>query len=583
MDRAESSPARPAPDEVFNQVPPLADTDFFSSDAGLRDAVLREDAAAGIDRLGRIGKELADPRNAELARQANLYPPVWRSFDAQGHRVDRIDFHPAWHALMDGIVARGFHASPWESRTADAASTVDAGPLDAAGDLRVGDAAVRRAHTLRAAGYLMQGRVEHGTLCPTTMTYGAVAALRRDPWAAREWVPRILSRSYDPRDLPVAQKRGALVGMGMTEKQGGSDVRSNTTRAVPADDDGHRLVGHKWFWSAPQCDAHLVLAHASDAAGHDQGLTCFLVPRYEPDGSRNAVRVQRLKDKVGNRSNASSEVEFAHAWGHRLGEPGRGIPTILEMGTYTRLDCVVGSAGMMREAVVQAIHHARHRRVFGAALVDQPLMTAVLADLALESEAATALALRLARAFDADEDEAETLFRRVMTTASKYWVCKRGPALAAEAMEVLGGNGYVEEGPLARIYREMPVNSIWEGSGNVMCLDVLRAFSRSSATIDVLLAELAPRRGLDASFDRAFEAFAAKLAARAFDERDARVLVRRLVLLVQGALLLESGSSAVAEGFCATRLAEDGPWGAAFGETSGIQDAKAIVDRAWSA
>ena len=566
MDRIEA-PGRPAPDAVFNQVAPLEDSDFFASDAGLRDAVAREGASAGADTLHRIGIALADPRNAELARQANQSPPVWRSFDAQGHRVDRIDFHPAWHALMEGIVERGFHASPWE---AGAAASTNG-----------------RAHTLRAAGYLMQGRVEHGTLCPTTMTYGAIAALRRDPWAAREWLPRILSRTYDPRDLPIGDKQGALIGMGMTEKQGGSDVRSNTTRAVPetdtTDDGAYRLVGHKWFWSAPQCDAHLVLAHATDAAGRDEGLTCFVVPRFAPDGTRNGVRVQRLKDKVGNRSNASSEVEFANAWGRRLGEVGIGIPTILEMGTYTRLDCVIGTAAMMREAVVQAVHHARHRRVFGTVLVDQPLMTSVLADLALESEAATALALRLARAFDDEDDEAETLFRRVMTTASKYWVCKRGPALAAEAMEVLGGNGYVEEGPLARIYREMPVNSIWEGSGNVMCLDVLRAFGRAHATADVVLAELAPQRGRHRAFDVAFESFATRLRAGASSERDARGFVRRLVTLVQAALLLRSGSDVMAHGFCATRLASEGAWGAAFGELADIDDAKVIVDRAGSA
>ena len=552
----ENDPPRPAPDVVFNQVPPLADGNFFTSDAALRDAVEREGAAAGVAFLERTGAELADPANVELARQANAHGPVWHSFDAQGRRVDRIDFHPAWHALMGGIVARGFHASPWDAEGAEA----------------------RSAHTVRAAGYLMQGRVEHGTLCPTTMTYGAVAALRREPWAALEWLPGVLSRDYDPRDLPAAQKRGLLIGMGMTEKQGGSDVRTNTTRAVPDDGDAHQLVGHKWFYSAPQCDAHLVLAQATDAAG-GEGLTCFLVPRHEPDGTRNAVRVQRLKDKVGNRSNASSEVEFHGAWGRRLGDVGRGVPTIVEMGTYTRLDCVVGTAGMMREAVVQAIHHARHRSTFGVALVDQPLMASVLADLAIESEAATALALRLARAFDAGDDEAETRFRRVMTSASKYWVCKRGPALAAEAMEVLGGNGYVEEGPLARIYREMPVNSIWEGSGNVMCLDVLRALGRSSRTTDLLLESLAIRRGLDRRFDAAFDDFVALLAAP-LSEAGARGSVRRLVTLVQASLLLQSPTSAAAEAFCGTRLASDAAWGAAFGERPG-GDSRVIIERAW--
>ncbi len=394
-------------------------------------------------------------------------------------------------------------------------------------------------------------------------------------------MPRIVSRDYDPRDLPLERKRGALIGMGMTEKQGGSDVRMNTTRAVRSVDGDHRLTGHKWFWSAPQCDAHLVLAQAVDGAGAEEGLTCFVVPRYAPDGAKNGVRVQRLKDKVGNRSNASSEVEFVDAWGRRLGEVGRGIPTILEMGTYTRLDCVIGSAGMMREAVVQAIHHARHRSVFGAALVAQPLMASVLADLVLESEAATALAVRLARAFDAEDDEAETLFRRVMTSASKYWVCKRGPELAAEAMEVLGGNGYVEEGPLARVYREMPVNSIWEGSGNVMCLDVLRAFGRSRRTAAVVLEALAPQRGRQPAFDRAFEDFARTAGAATIDEATARGFARRLVTLVQASLLLQGGSTAVAEAFCETRLDREG-WGATYGEETGRFDTKAIVDRAWA-
>ncbi|MGI9026777.1 MAG: acyl-CoA dehydrogenase family protein, partial [Burkholderiaceae bacterium] len=405
-DTTDRAAQRPAPDAVFNQTPPVRAVDLFSTDAGLCDALSRGGAGDDPVELQCIGTELGDPCNVELARLANQHTPVWRSFDPQGHRVDSIEFHPARHTLMEGIVARGFHASPWEKPEGRSRA---------------------RGHVIRAAGYLMQARVEQGTLCPTTMTYGAVPAMQKDDWLLREWIPRIVSREYDPRDIPIAEKRGALIGMGMTEKQGGSDVRANTTRAVQGDDGSYRLTGHKWFYSAPQCDAHLVLAYASDQDGHDQGLTCFFVPRFEPDGTKNAVRVQRLKDKVGNRSNASSEVEFHAAWGHSLGEPGRGVPTILEMGTYTRLDCVIGTAGMMREAVVQAIHHARHRASFGAMLVDHPLMQTVLADLAIESEAATALALRLARAFDGADDEAETPFRRLMTSASKFWVCKRGP------------------------------------------------------------------------------------------------------------------------------------------------------------
>ncbi len=555
-DFTRASRQRPEPFAVFNQVPPLVEGNLFTSDRALADAVAREGLEAGVDELTRIGGELADPGLAEQARLANRHGPVWHSFDPCGHRVDRIEFHPAWHRLMEGIVARGLHASPWEQGSAG-----------------------RSGHAIRAAAYLMQARIELGTLCPTTMTYGAVAALRRDPEVAREWLPTILSRSYDPRDLPLAEKRGALVGMGMTEKQGGSDVRANTTRAVEDADGGYRLTGHKWFFSAPQCDAHLVLAYATGRAGDDQGLTCFLVPRFEPDGTRNAIRVQRLKDKVGNRSNASSEVEFHGAWGRRLGEPGRGVPTILEMGTLTRLDSAIGTAGMMREAVAQAVHHARHRSTFGAPLAEQPLMRSVLADLALESEAATALLVRLARAFDAD-DAHEVGFRRVMTAAAKFWICKRGPGLAAEAMEVLGGNGYVEEHALGRIYREMPVNSIWEGSGNIMCLDVLRALAKSPAIADAFLADLATRRGRDISFDRAFERFASWLARGPRDEASARSLVRRLVTLEQAALLLSSGPSVVAESFCATRLEPASEWGAVPGEGIGAGAARALVERA---
>ena len=352
---------------------------------------------------------------------------------------------------------RGYHSGPW---------------------VRVDGRAVPGAHVARAAGYLLQAQVECGTLCPTTMTYGAIAAMRRDPWLERDWVPRLLTREYDSRDIPIEHKRGGLVGMGMTEKQGGSDVRANTTRAVRSADGSYRITGHKWFFSAPQCDAHLVLAQT------DRGVSCFFMPRRLPDGTLNGIYIQRLKDKLGNRSNASSEVEFIDAWAHLMGEEGRGIPTILEMGTYTRLDCVTGSAGMMRQSLVQSVHHARHRKAFGALLIDQPLMQTVLADLAVESEAATALAMRLARAFDSDA-ESEAVLRRALTSAAKFWVCKRGCELAAEAMEVLGGNGYTEESPLARMAREMPVNSIWEGSGNIMCLDVLRAFAKSAATREI--------------------------------------------------------------------------------------------------
>jgi putative acyl-CoA dehydrogenase len=435
------------------------------------------------------------------------------------------------------------------------------------------------------------------------MTYGAIAAMRRDAWLARDWVPRLVTREYDPRDIPIAHKHGGLIGMGMTEKQGGSDVRANTTRAVRTADGTYRITGHKWFFSAPQCDAHLVLAQS------DGGLSCFFMPRRLPDGSLNRIAIQRLKDKLGNRSNASAEVEFTEAWGHLMGEEGRGIPTILEMGTYTRLDCVTGTAGMMRQCVVQAIHHTRHREAFGSFLIEQPLMRSVLADLALESEAATAISLRLARAFDSDT-ESETALRRALTSAAKFWVCKRGCELATEAMEVLGGNGYTEELPLARMVREMPVNSIWEGSGNIMCLDVLRAFGKSAATREAVLQELSGSRGLNADFDVAVERFAASLRGAArLTEAHARRFTQWFVTLMQGSVLLgagnsgsrESGSGAsaaaavsataspaagrgaaeVAEGFCATRLSAEAGWGAVFGAAGAAMEVDVILERAW--
>src|SRR6204780_5073692 len=468
---------------VFNQTPPLTDYNLFASDLSLQEAVQREGASWASSELALAGAELGTCTLFEHARLANRFPPVLQNFDARGERVDSIEFHPSGHALMRGIAARGYHSSPWGQ-----------------------DAPAPGAHTARAAGYLMQAQIESGTLCPTTMTYGAIAALRRDAWLARDWVPRLLTREYDSRDIPFEKKRGGLIGMGMTEKQGGSDVRANTTRAVRSSDGSYRITGHKWFFSAPQCDAHLVLAQS------DGGLSCFFMPRRLPDGSLNGIYIQRLKDKLANRSNASSEVEFVDAWGLLLGEEGRGFPTILAMGTFTRLDCCTGSAGMMRQALVQALHHARHRKAFGATLIDQPLMGSVLADLALESEAATALSLRLARAFDS-ERPSEIALRRALTSAAKFWVCKRGCELAAETMEVLGGNGYTEELPLARMAREMPVNSIWEGSGNIMCLDVLRAIGRSNATRDVVLHELSGARGNHRHYDAALERFAAGIDA----------------------------------------------------------------------
>jgi putative acyl-CoA dehydrogenase len=541
-----------------NQTPQLCDYNLFATDEALQGAVSREGAAAHAAQLGRDGAAIGTAASFEHGHLANRHPPVLQTFNVRGERIDAIEFHPSWHALMEGIAARGYHSAPWA---------------------REAGRPVAGAHVARAAGYLMQAQVECGTLCPTTMTYGAIAALRRDPDLARDWVPRLITRVYDNRDLPIERKQGGLVGMGMTEKQGGSDVRSNTTRAERTADGFYRLNGHKWFFSAPQCDAHLVLAQTA------VGLSCFLMPRRLPDGSRNGIQIQRLKDKLGNRSNASSEVEFVNAWARLLGEEGRGVRTILEMGTYTRLDCVLGSAGMMRQAVVQAVHHARHRQAFGAPLYDQPLMRSVLIDLILESEAATALAMRLARAFESDAPSEGTL-RRALTSGAKFWVCKRGCELAAEAMEILGGNGYTEELSLARMAREMPVNSIWEGSGNIMCLDVLRAFGKSPETTEVVLRELSTARGRNRYFDAAFERFAA-FPAEGFNEAFARHFVQIFVTLMQAQLLIgaadgSAGARAVAEAFCATRLNPDAGWGAVFGAGGALADAGVLLERAFS-
>ena len=549
----------PPSTEPLNQTPPLVDYNLFTTDEALQEGVAREGAGAHAEQLARDGATMGTAANFEHARLANRHPPVLQNFNVQGERINAVEFHPSWHALMEGITARGYHSAPW---------------VRGAGG---------GAHVARAAGYLMQAQIESGTLCPTTMTYGAIAAMSRDSALAAEWVPRLVTRRYDSRDIPIGSKHGGLIGMGMTEKQGGSDVRANTTRAERTADGSYRITGHKWFFSAPQCDAHLVLAQT------DGGLSCFFMPRRLPDGTLNGIYIQRLKDKVGNRSNASSEVEFRDAWASLLGEPGRGVPTILEMGTYTRLDCVIGSAGMMRHAVVQAVHHARHRSAFGARLIDQPLMRGVLADLVIESEAATALAMRLARAFESDAPT-ETTLRRALTSAAKFWVCKRGCELASEAMEVLGGNGYTEELPLARILREMPVNSIWEGSGNIMCLDVLRAFSKSPATCEVVLRELSMARGSDRHFDAALERFASALSSLALTDAYARNFTQAFVTLTQAALLLSAaatgasaGARAAAEGFCATRLNRECGWGAVFGAADVRVDTRALLDRAFQA
>jgi putative acyl-CoA dehydrogenase len=536
--------------EVMNQPPPLVDYDLFGSDRALQEAVRREGADWAAPSLAGFGQALGRAETIEWGFQANRNPPVLQSFDRYGQRRDAVEFHPAWHSLMALAIGEGVHTGPWA-------------------EPRPG------AHVARAAQVYMQCQIEAGVQCPITMTYGVVPALRRQADIAAEWLPRLFSRRYDPRLRPAAEKTGALMGMGMTEKQGGSDLRTNSTRAEPVASGGpgqpYRLTGHKWFFSAPMCDAFLVLAQAP------KGISCFFVPRWTPDGALNALRLQRLKDKLGNRSNASSEVEFERALGFLVGEEGRGIPIIIEMATYTRLDCAVAGAGLMRQALAQAVHHAQHRTVFQRHLVDQPLMANVLADLALEAEAAMALGLRMARAFDRQDDAGETAFRRLTTPAAKYWVCKRSITFAGEAMEVLGGNGYVEDSMMPRLYREMPVNSIWEGSGNVMCLDVLRALQRTPEAGEALRAELAAAKGADPRLDRFAASLDASLQARP-DEAAARHLAERLVLALQAALLVRFAPAPVADAFCASRL--EGAHGGAFGTLPAGLDLRAIVERA---
>jgi putative acyl-CoA dehydrogenase len=517
--------------EVLNQVPPLTGHDV-ADDAALLAAVGREGApwaAAGLHELGRLA---GSPETQQRARLANEHPPVLRSHDARGNRIDEVEFHPAWHDLMSTAVRRGLHAAPW------------ADPVPGA-------------HVARAAKFYVWTQAEGGHGCPVSMTYAAVPALRHQPDLAATFEPLLASRAYDPGLRVPAAKSGLLAGMAMTEKQGGSDVRANTTRAEPAGG-CYQLTGHKWFCSAPMCDLFLVLAQAPE------GLSCFLLPRVLPDGSRNSMRIQRLKDKLGNRSNASAEVEYDAASAWLVGEPGRGVRTIIEMVSATRLDCVLGSAAAMRQSCVTATHHAALRATFGATLASHPLMAAVLADLTLESEAATTLAMRLAGAADraARRDAGEAALLRIALPAAKYWVCKRTPAVAAEALECLGGNGYVEESGMPRIYRDAPLNSIWEGSGNVTALDVLRALARSPGAADALLAEADLAAGADRRLDQAVlrlrgalgEAGRAGQAAGRDAEYRARRLAGLIAVVLQAALLVRHAPAAVADAFCASRL-----------------------------
>lgn len=512
--------------EVFNQSPPFEDVDLFAVDRPLIEAVKANGGAAAERELSAFGKQWGSAAMADRGRMANENTPKLRSFDAKGNRRDQVEFHPAYHELMAHSAHAGVHNSTW---------TTDGKPA--------GDAS----EVIRAAKFYMAAQVETGHLCPITMTRASVGALAVQPDLLARVMPVLSMKSYDPSFAPWWQKRGMTVGMGMTEKQGGTDVRSNMTRAV-RDGDGYRITGHKWFMSAPMCDAFLVLAQA------DGGLTCFFMPRFAPDGSVNAIQFQRLKDKLGNRSNASSEVEFAGAYAEAVGEEGKGIRTIIQMVQLTRQDCAIASVGLMRSGLAHALHHARHRSVFQKHLADQPLMQAVLSDMAQHVEASTALVMRLCRAFDrTPQDAAEAAYMRLLTPAIKYWTCKSAPPFLYEAMECLGGNGYVEDGILARHYRESPVNAIWEGSGNVMCLDVLRALAREpEAAMAVLQSLAAETKGLPGAVEAA--TFIGKTFRRADGERVARLAVEKLALLAAAAAL-NGVSPHNAELFASTRLA----------------------------
>jgi putative acyl-CoA dehydrogenase len=551
--------------EVINQALPLVDYDMFSSDAVLRDLVARFGAEWALERLVSFGKFNGSAQAIDWAIQANRNEPVLHTHDRFGQRIDKVEFHPAYHQLMQASIEHGLHNLPWQEPRAGA-------------------------HVARAAMMYMAFQNEAGHCCPISMTYSAVPSLRRQSDLAKIWEPLVLTRKYDGSFQPAAAKTGITIGMGMTEKQGGSDVRANTTRAVPRAEPGagkeYLLTGHKWFCSAPMSDAFLVLAQAA------KGLSCFLVPRWQQDGSKNRIFIQRLKDKLGNRSNASSEIELENASGWLIGEEGRGVPTIIEMVNHTRLDCTIGAAALMRQATLQALHHAHHRSTFGKKLSQHPLMLNVLADLALEAEAAARLMMRVAHAYDRQEDSAaEAHFKRIASAIAKYWICKRAPMHVAEALECFGGNGYVEEGPMPRLFRESPLLGIWEGSGNVICLDVLRAVSKEPETLDAVVAELDKAGGLSSRLDAFVRSLKRDIAAlkksasskkasvAAAREQSARRLVERLALAMQAALMIQQAPGYAADAFIASRLGHQG--GLAFGTLPRNADVKAIVARAY--
>ena len=547
MAAVEPHTARRATHEIVNQPPSLVGYDAFLADVALVEGIRREGAEWAEPWLREVGSAAGSAESIDLGFAANMHPPVLHTHDRYGHRIDEVDFHPAWHELLGQAIRWGLHALPWR-------------------EPRPG------AHVARVAAFYLWSQAESGHGCPVSMTHAAIPVLRPAPEIGAVWEPLLTSLIYDPGLRPLHEKRGALCGMAMTEKQGGSDVRSNTTRAERLGGDDYLLTGHKWFCSAPMCDAFLVLAQAPG------GLSCFLLPRVLPDGTRNHIFIQRLKDKLGNRSNASAEIELDGAWATRVGEEGRGVRTIIEMVNFTRLDCIAGTAALMRQAVAQATHHAAYRSAFGRELIDQPVMRNVLTDLAVESEAATVLLLRLARACDGAMagDEREGRLKRLGTAIGKYWVCKRGPVHTAEALECLGGNGYVEESIMPRLYREAPLNSIWEGAGNVNCLDVLRAMAKEPETVEVFFAEVEPAAREDVRLRAAVAHLQHDLPGA--DEGQARGFVERMALVLQGALLVRSSPPAVADAFCASRLARDG--GLALGTLPSGTDFDAIVDRA---
>ncbi|RZJ26650.1 MAG: DNA alkylation response protein [Haliea sp.] len=565
--------------EVLNQPEPLAGYNMFEGNRALQDALKFNAPGLDTTRLASLGASLGSLEMQAHARLANIHTPQLRSHDRFGRRIDQVEFHPSYHALMALATGAGLHGTPWAEGMASTPAGKPAALLpEGAFGARGGPSPLSASpHVERAAGFMLFTELEPSILCPISMTYAVTPALRSNAEIYADWSAGLCARAYDPALKLWIGKSGLTMGMGMTEKQGGSDVRANTTQAVAdgRDDWGprFRLTGHKWFFSAPMCDAFLVLAQAP------AGLSCFFLPRVLPDGNLNAIHIQRLKDKLGNKANASSEVEFHGATAWLVGEEGRGVPQILEMGTMTRLDCALGTSGLMRQALSIALNHAAQRQVFGKPLIEQPLMRNVLADLAIESEAACALSMRLARAFDRKNDAHEQLMARLLTPIAKFWICKRGSHFAQEAMECLGGNGYVEEGGegiMARIYREMPLNSIWEGAGNIMALDLLRAL-RKADVAGALAVELAPAQGAHPALDRLVQVLPTRVEHMA-TEIEARRLAQDVALAVQAALLHQTAPAAVFSAFCDSRLA--GNWGHAFGTLGAATDFDTILARA---